>query len=67
MRSTVERLAIKHPAAGLGVLTISAGIAAYAPGDTTTAEELLRQADVALYRAKAAGRNRIAVADNLPS
>jgi diguanylate cyclase (GGDEF)-like protein len=49
------------------VLTISAGIAAYAPGDTTTAEELLRQADVALYRAKAAGRNRIAVADNLPS
>jgi diguanylate cyclase (GGDEF)-like protein len=67
VRSTVERLAIKHTAAGLSVLTISAGIAAYAPGDTTTAEELLRQADVALYRAKAAGRNRIAVADNLPS
>jgi diguanylate cyclase (GGDEF)-like protein len=67
VRSAVERLTIGHAAAGPGPLTVSAGITAYAPGDTTTAEELLRQADAALYRAKSAGRNRIAVADNLPS
>jgi diguanylate cyclase (GGDEF)-like protein len=68
VRSAVERLAIPQPGAGPdGMLTMSAGITAYAPGDQTTAEELLRQADAALYRAKSAGRNRIAVADNLPS
>ena len=67
VRSVVERLAIKQTAGGGGVLTLSAGIAAYAPGDPTTAEDLLRQADAALYRAKSAGRNRIAVADHLPA
>jgi diguanylate cyclase (GGDEF)-like protein len=67
VRRAVERLTIKHTAAGLSVLTLSGGISAYAPGDPTTAEELLRQADAALYRAKSAGRNRIGVADNLPS
>jgi diguanylate cyclase (GGDEF)-like protein len=61
VRGAVERLAIGH-AAGLGVLTLSAGITAYRPGNPTTAEELLGQADAALYRAKSAGRNRIAVA-----
>jgi diguanylate cyclase (GGDEF)-like protein len=67
VRSAVERLAIPQPsAAPEGVLTVSAGITAYAPGHQTTAAELLRQADAALYRAKSAGRNRIAVAD-LPS
>ncbi len=68
VRSAVERLAIPQAGAGHdGVLTVSAGITAYAPGDQTTAEELLREADAALYRAKSAGRNRFAVADNPPS
>jgi diguanylate cyclase (GGDEF)-like protein len=44
-------------------VTISAGLAhasAHAPrGADTTAEELLRAADVALYEAKADGRNRV--------
>jgi diguanylate cyclase (GGDEF)-like protein len=42
------------------VVTLSAGIAAYHPGDATAVEELLEQADAALYRAKSAGRNRVA-------
>jgi diguanylate cyclase (GGDEF)-like protein len=64
VRSAVERLAIPQPAAGPGgILTLSAGIAAFGPGETTTAEELLQQADAALYRAKAAGRNQLALAD----
>jgi two-component system chemotaxis response regulator CheY len=64
VRSAVERLAIPQPAAGPGgILTLSAGIAAFGPGEATTAEELLQQADAALYRAKAAGRNQLALAD----
>lgn len=37
-------------------VTISVGVAT---GDGTEAEALLQQADLALYEAKAAGRNRI--------
>lgn len=42
-------------------LTLSAGIAAASPGDTT--ESLFRRADEALYQAKAQGRNRIVRVD----
>ncbi len=38
-------------------ITVTASIG-IATGDRTTAQELLRDADIALYRAKAAGRNR---------
>ena len=42
--------------------TLSVGIAGY-PGHGTTAQQLIRHADQALYRAKAEGRNRVAVYD----
>jgi len=45
----------------LGVLVSGVGVAAYHPGDAATVEELLEQADAALYRAKSAGRNRVAL------
>ena len=63
VRGAVERLAIPQPAAGGpgGILTLSAGIAAFGPGEATTAEELLKRADAALYRAKSAGRNQLAL------
>ena len=43
-------------------VTMSVGVAAY-PDHGQTSEELLGAADRALYRAKAAGRDRVAVAD----
>ena len=65
VRSAVERLAIPQPAhVPHGALTLSAGIAAFGAGEATTAKELLKQADAALYRAKSAGRNQIALADS---
>jgi diguanylate cyclase (GGDEF)-like protein len=65
VRSAVQRLAIPQPAAGLGgTLTLSAGIAAFDPDEAPTAEQLLQRADAALYRAKAAGRNQLALADS---
>jgi diguanylate cyclase (GGDEF)-like protein len=38
--------------------TVSIGLAAAEPGDSTV-ETLLQRADVAMYEAKAAGRNRV--------
>jgi diguanylate cyclase (GGDEF)-like protein len=55
LRATVAR----ETAAGEVALTVSIGLAQAAPG--MSADELLRSADVALYSAKAAGRNRVAV------
>ncbi len=63
VRAVVEQLAIPHAAGPGGVLTLSAGIAAFCPGEKTTPADLLVQADAALYRAKSAGRNRVAVPD----
>ena len=47
------------------MLTISAGVAAFTPGATGSLDQPLEQADTALYRAKAAGRNRVVVFDDV--
>jgi diguanylate cyclase (GGDEF)-like protein len=48
-------------------VTISAGLAHASGVEDTTAEELLRAADVALYEAKADGRNRVVLHDAVMS
>ena len=62
LRQAVERLAIPHEAQKPGgVVTVSCGLAALSPRESKTIEELLKEADVALYQAKERGKNRVAV------
>ena len=61
LRKSIERLRIPHESnTPAGTVTISAGVAALDSGDARSTDELLCQADAALYQAKKAGRNRVA-------
>jgi diguanylate cyclase (GGDEF)-like protein/PAS domain S-box-containing protein len=62
MRAAVHELGLAHPDAEAGVVTISIGAAQCPRGDRTDPTDAIRRADVALYAAKAQGRNRV-VAD----
>ena len=57
-RAGVEALGLPHPRGVAGVVTISVGVAVDRPAAGSTATDLLAEADAALYRAKAEGRNR---------
>ncbi|MDE3126909.1 MAG: diguanylate cyclase [Gemmatimonadota bacterium] len=61
IRAAVEALGIPHRASGAAPhVTVSIGTAVMVPDDQTTADDLVREADRALYRAKEGGRNRVA-------
>ncbi len=59
MLKAVEQLSISHAGNSLGVVTCSAGLAVLEAGQIGSAYEILGEADKALYRAKALGRNRV--------
>jgi diguanylate cyclase (GGDEF)-like protein len=59
MRTGLERLAIVHLRSSHSVLTISAGIALLDSEHVRGAQDVLKNADDALYRAKQLGRNRV--------
>jgi diguanylate cyclase (GGDEF)-like protein/PAS domain S-box-containing protein len=61
LRLEVKELQVMHRGRELGPITLSLGVAVF-PDHGTTAVELLRAADAALYRAKAEGRDRMVVA-----
>lgn len=58
LRAGIEALAIPNAGAPLGHLTASVGAAAMLPDADQTPEGLIETADLALYQAKAEGRNR---------
>jgi diguanylate cyclase (GGDEF)-like protein len=58
LRQAVQALHHPNPETSTGFVTISAGIAVAEQG-AITAQDLLAQADHALYRAKSAGRNQV--------
>lgn len=62
LQQRYAQLNIEQGQARVGGLSFSAGVAVY-PQDGHTDDALLNAADNALYRAKAAGRNRICLAD----
>ena len=68
LRVAVERLGLPHPGnPPFGLVTISVGAAPFGPADLSqTADEWFARVDAAMYEAKAAGRNRVAVAAALP-
>jgi diguanylate cyclase (GGDEF)-like protein len=58
----VEAAGLPHELSDFGVITISLGVAVLVPGEDQNLDQLVTQADAALYRAKAAGRNRVVLA-----
>lgn len=62
LSQVVESLKIKHaPGVGLPFVTISGGVSTMKPASSITMEELYRNADKALYKAKNEGRNRFVI------
>jgi diguanylate cyclase (GGDEF)-like protein len=59
MRVGVQRLALPHTGSVRGVVTVSAGMAILDSLRRHSAGDVLQEADEALYRAKARGRNRV--------
>lgn len=67
-RAAIEALGIPHPDGATPVVTASFGVATFVPVPFAPEKDadpalLVSAADAALYRAKSAGRNRVAVAE----
>lgn len=63
--ANVERLLTSRPSAVRRLVTVSIGLSYRGDGQHKTLAELMEQADSALYRAKAHGRNQVAYAKRL--
>lgn len=61
LRAGIEQLTIEYNGKRLARITASFGVSSF-PGDASEPDVLLQIADAALYRAKAAGRNRVVCA-----
>jgi diguanylate cyclase (GGDEF)-like protein/PAS domain S-box-containing protein len=62
LRAEVKKLGLQHRGVGLAAVTISVGVATF-PEHGSNSEDLLRLADQSLYKSKAAGRDRVTVAE----
>ena len=66
VRDAVHRLAIPHAASAFGLVTLSIGVSCGVPNQDISHHALVKAADIALYQAKHAGRDRAAVEPMLP-
>ncbi|MDQ1583132.1 MAG: hypothetical protein QOF36_1186 [Microbacteriaceae bacterium] len=62
-RAAVFELGIPHAGSSTGMLTISVGVSANIAGHRVSSERLIREADDALYEAKAEGRNAVVLSE----
>ena len=66
LRQAVEALGVAHAGSPAGHVTVSLGVASFVSSDDADAPaRLVRNADRALYEAKAEGRNRVRLADEV--
>lgn len=65
LRMAVQALNIKHEKSPFGLITVSIGLSCAVPDEDGRYESLIHLADLALYEAKAAGRNRVESSWNL--
>lgn len=66
LKDRVFGMKIPHPGSGIAdFVTVSIGVATLVPSDTNDISDLIKAADEALYRAKAAGRNCVVNAGDL--
>ncbi len=61
LRMKMKELTVMHQGRSMGMLTVSIGVAVF-PEHGTSPKELMAAADAALYEAKRAGRDQVAVA-----
>src|SRR5262249_31401088 len=62
LRSSIEEMPFQAAPGVMHRITVSIGVA-YSERRETTPEQILQAADVAMYRAKHAGRNRVEFAE----
>ncbi|MET0263977.1 MAG: diguanylate cyclase [Duganella sp.] len=65
--TSVAALQLPHPGSPFGMVTVSVGVALIAPQEADSIVAFLRAADMALYRAKLQGRNRVALENLTPA
>jgi len=63
IRNAIAALCIAHEDSPFGCVTCSIGVTAVQVDENMSTDTLLRLADVALYQAKALGRNRVVLSD----
>jgi diguanylate cyclase (GGDEF)-like protein len=66
MRAAIEQHEFVYQGKNLNGVTASLGVSEY-PQDADTSAALMKAADTALYRAKAAGRNQVMLASPGPT